>query len=320
MIARLLLASMAVLCSIPGQARDKEPYCSWDRGISTSFLDTVDADLLGANSQAAKDIIADALPFGAPHSMYPSESEELLIQPTYINRYDRDLRDPLWVAYRLKKEDVDHGVKREDSFRSDPRLEYWERSDCADYKEGIFDQGHMVPSADMKRSREAMASTYLMSNMTPQYCQFNRGPWQVLEELTRKWAIKYGEIWVISGTVFDRCGDNHRDADQIAWRMSGKRGMRVAIPSDQYKIIMRMDAGSYTAISFIIPNTSQNVPDNDMSNFIVSHISSLSEIRNRSGIYFENSDSIVESSEIWPYAGKFPKSLSHGCRDEYPQY
>ena len=320
MRSRLLFVAVAVLYSVPGLARDKEPYCAWDGAINTSFLDAVDGDLLSANSQAAKDIIADALPFAMPHSMYPSDSEELLVQPNYINWYDRDLREPLWVAYHLKKEDVDHGVKREDSFRSDPRLEYWERSDCADYKEDIFDQGHMVPSADMKRSREAMASTYLMSNMSPQYCQFNRGPWQVLEELTRKWAIKYGELWVVSGTISDRYGDNHRDADQIAWRMSGKRGTRVAIPSHQYKILIRMDGDSIKTLAFILQNSDLNVSNEDMKKYISSSITTLDVISEMSGFSFGKDVTLDQSEALWPFPGKIPKTLAYNCKSSYPEY
>jgi len=46
-----------------------------------------------------------------------------------------------------------------------------------------------------------MLNTYMMSNMAPQHCAFNRGTWLILEELVRHWAEEKKTIYVITGAV-----------------------------------------------------------------------------------------------------------------------
>lgn len=301
-------------------ALKKEPYCDWDEEVSSRFIKKVDRRLLTEKSKAGREVVKSALPFDLPQSNDSTDNEQLLIQPNYITWYDSDLRSPLWVAYRLRGEDLQDGVSREESFRSDPRLEYWEKSDCADYKEAIFDQGHMVPSADMKRSREAMASTYLMSNMTAQHCQFNRGQWQVLEGVIRDWAEIYGQIWVISGAIYDRNGDLVRDPDQIAWRMSGERGSRVAIPSHQYKIVLRKEARGFQVVAFLMPNENVSVTKEFMAAYLNASRVSFDELRTRSGIDFGLGLDIRNDPGSWPLPDVLPSPLTGFCKQDYPEY
>ncbi|MDF1629106.1 MAG: DNA/RNA non-specific endonuclease [Alcanivoracaceae bacterium] len=317
---RIVLALACLHLSVASFAREKEAYCAWDTDITEDFIEAVDSRLPSNRSQEAAQIIADNLPFPIPSSNIRTNNEEILVQPHFITWYDKDLRAPLWVAYRLTADDINDGVTRSDSFRSDPRLDYWERSDCADYKEDIFDQGHMVPSADMKRSEEAMATTFLMSNMTAQHCQFNRGPWQVLEELTRRWADSHGEVWVIAGTLFDRYGDQSRDADQVAWRMTGKRGTRVAIPSHQYRIIVRKEAEQTEAISFLLSNDDSEVSNDSMRDYLAASITTLEHIADRSGISFDEALTAIEATDLWAFPGRMPKSLAYNCKADYPEY
>lgn len=310
----LLLAFSSV------SAVKKEPYCEWDEGISTRFIKKVDKRLLTGKRKGAREIIRESLPFELPTPNVESNNEQVLVQPNYIIWYDSDLRSPLWVAYHLKGSDVRDGVPREESFRSDPRLKYWEKSDCADYKEPIFDQGHMVPSADMKRSREAMASTYLMSNMTAQHCQFNRGQWQVLEAVVRNWAERYGEIWVISGAIYDRYGEDERDPDQIAWRMSGERGVRVAIPSHQYKIVMRKDETGLLGVAFLMPNEDRVVRTEDMREYLGNASVDIETVVSRSGFDFGKGKKIREDGEEWLLPINLPSPLTRLCNKGYPKY
>ena len=44
------------------------------------------------------------------------------------------------------------------------------------------DRGHMVPSADMRWSLDALKATYLYSNISPQRPELNRGAWADLED------------------------------------------------------------------------------------------------------------------------------------------
>jgi endonuclease G len=71
-------------------------------------------------------------------------------------------------------------------FRPDDRLpKDWPRVTPSDYTGSGFDRGHMSPNADRYGSREAADATFLMTNITPQTGDLNRGPWQKLEAYLR---------------------------------------------------------------------------------------------------------------------------------------
>jgi len=89
----------------------------------------------------------------------------------------------------------------------------------------------------MERTEAAMINTYMFSNMVPQHGEFNRRHWARLESHVRKWAERFGEIYVISGSIFDQDGDGQRDANSATRRVAPHN--RVAIPTHFYKIIIR---------------------------------------------------------------------------------
>ena len=324
MQAKHVLFVVLVVLSQLVQARGKEPYCTWDHSITEARLEVADSALLSERRPSQRDAIeaaiAEHLPFGMPEYEVGIH-EHLLAQPDFLIWYDNDLRAPLWTAYHSTSDEAQEGRERADSFRSDPRLRAtWSRSECADYKEKIFDQGHMVPRADMNRSEVAMDQTFLMTNMTPQHCAFNRGVWQVLEALGRRWASQVAETWVISGTIFDRDGISGRDPDQIAWRMMGRYGARVGIPSHQYKVFVRREGTGWITLSFILPNTDALVPDDQVTNYLDDHIATLADITNRSGFSFLSGEATTEGAALWPFEGSMPGQLTSLCKDGYPPY
>ena len=215
---------LCVVFSFPAAARDKEPNCNWSKGITKQRISVANNALYPIGNAQANNAVMKHLPFGMPQNASDRHGEKLLAQEHYIIWYDSDLRMPPWTAHMLTKKDVSMTRTRADSFRSDPRLSKNERSECADYVEPIFDQGHMVPNGDMTRSAVAMDDTFLMSNMTPQHCAFNRGVWQVLEQRIRAWAAEQNKIWIITGAIFDRKAPIGRDPDAVAWRMLERRG------------------------------------------------------------------------------------------------
>ncbi len=315
---RILFVCSFVTAGLAHQAvgREKEHYCNWDSGITEARIDDADALLYDANDPRVHDAVDKNLPFGMPEETGDRHGEHLLAQDAYIVWYDDDLRSPLWVAEYLPKERAQDEHHRQDSFRSDPRLSEDQRSDCADYKEPIFDQGHLVPRADMNRSDAVMDDSFLMSNMTPQHCAFNRGPWEVLEVSAREWASEVDDTWVISGTVYDRDDTLGRDADANDWRMNGKLGRRVAIPSAQYKIIVQRDVGGFKTLSFLLPNNDMKVPKKYMKEYLSGHVTSLDTIAQESGFRFLQSETVHEAGALNKELSGRP--LASGCRQSYP--
>lgn len=97
-------------------------------------------------------------------------------------------------------------------------------------REPIYDQGHMVAFGNQSSSDVAGHNSFIMSNMAPPTCGLNRGIWQILELIARRWAEEHGTIWVLNGSALDRAGV--RDPDRAAWRMRSRNGReRVAAPS-----------------------------------------------------------------------------------------
>jgi len=200
-------------------------------------------------------------PFGIPLDVGEKQNEELLVQSGYVMKHDLDLNTALWVGYRLTKEDIlgAKGQSRVNCFRKDPRLENG-GAVASDYREPIYDQGHLANDADLKDNKIEQINSYLYSNMSPQHCRFNRGIWLTLEHLTRSWAKKYGEVYVVSGAVFDANHDGKRDYDNHTVRMQSKNGKaRVSVPNGYYKSILRKDIdGGYKVITFLLPNTNED--------------------------------------------------------------
>ena len=66
----------------------------------------------------------------------------------------------------------------------------------------------------MNRSEAAMINTFMFTNMAPQIgIGFNRSFWAHFEKRVREWAQDRREIYVITGSIFDRDTDGVRDAD-----------------------------------------------------------------------------------------------------------
>jgi endonuclease G len=258
--------------------------------------------------------VEENLPWGAPVSTSTASNERQLIQRDYVIDYDADLRVPLWTAERVIGSKLGK-VGRSDCFRPDVRLKSTEASAPTDYSEPIFDQGHVTPSADMTMSKIAVHNSFIMSNMTPQFCQFNRGVWQILEELVRRWAVARGTVYVISGSIFDRDNNRIRDPDDAAPRMLSKNGKRrVGIPSAFYKIVaVQLPNGSVDTLSILLPHDQTDLDRDEALAYLQQHISTLANIEQLTGLnLFPAVPALTEEQALWPFSGSAPRSLARG--------
>lgn len=160
-----------------------------------------------------------------------------------------------WSTYCLTSNQLVKNADRTNDFRPDNRITTQSAS-LADYKGSDYDRGHLNPDADMSFSEQAMSETFYMSNMSPQEPQFNRGIWMYLEAQVRKWAERFGRVYVVSGPVLDKSADKYKT--------NGSN--KVVVPEAYYKVILVPlyedtndfatpdDSKSVMAIGFIIPN------------------------------------------------------------------
>jgi len=313
-------------------AREKEKHCTWKEGISPERLAASDAALYALRDPRMAEAMKEHLPFGKPKRVdgKRGSGEVLLGGPYFLLHYDNDLRAPIWTAHHLTREEAaisprkspQKAEKRRDSFRSDPRLAPDGRSFCSDYEEKVYDQGHMVPNADLDWIEPAighsvgMDHSFLMSNMTPQHCEFNRGIWQVLEGMVRKWASAEDapDTWIITGAIYDRDGTPGRDKDAGALRMVNRLGIRsVAVPSHQYKIIVQRVPSGLRSLSFVLANDERLITSDERKGTLEGAIRTLDQIAELSGLRFLHGESVSESSKLWAYAGGMPALLTRNC-------
>ena len=103
----------------------------------------------------------------------------------------------------------------------------------------------MAPAADMKFSALAMKECFYMSNICPQTHTLNGGGWKNVEEACRRWAEKYGKIYIICGPVF--YDKKHKSI--------GKEHS-VTVPDAFFKCVYGVVKNQPQAIAFIFRNTS----------------------------------------------------------------
>ncbi len=121
----------------------------------------------------------------------------------------------------------------------------------SDYTKSGYDRGHLCPAADMGFSPTSMEESFLMSNISPQAPDFNRGIWKELETEVRKWAKKEHQIYVVTGPVFkDNKGTIGAD--------------KVLVPGYFFKIIYE-ETDEPKIIAFVFPNRKSDRPLTDFT-------------------------------------------------------
>jgi endonuclease G, mitochondrial len=169
------------------------------------------------------------LAFGNPSNASAADPNNFLLVNNHMAiSYNRDRTIPNWVAWRITRADLGN-LERIDAFRPDDRLpKGWTRVTPSDYTGSGFDRGHIAPNADRYSSREAADSTFLMTNMTPQTPDLNRGPWEKLESYLRTLVTRGSDVYIYAGVYGER----------------GKIKNKVTIPSNNWKIAVVLPAGA----------------------------------------------------------------------------
>ncbi len=278
------------------------PAAATHRDCRAAEKKTADRQLW-LNRRDQKLSIDTHLPWGAPAIDPQATRERMLAQRDYVILYDGDLRVPLLTAERVDAARLDR-AHRTDCFRRDVRITADEASRPSDYNEPIFDQGHMAAFANQDSSVIAGNNSFIMSNMVPQTCQFNRGIWQILEGITRLWAAERRTLFVISGSLFDRDRDGLRDPDDDAARMKAKNDTaRVAIPTAFYKILAFAGAeGEVETLSILMPHNQENPDGDEAFAYLRGHLTTVADIERRSGLdFFPQASVLQEAASLWAF-------------------
>ncbi len=185
-------------------------------------------------------------------AVYHSKGCITLKRTAYIACYNPETKVSDWTIYDLSKHDLVSNTPRTQDFRADTDVPVGKRSELIDYKGSGYDRGHLVPAADMAKSKIAMSESFLLTNMGPQIPNINRGVWSKLEAQVREWANEGKVLRVITGPLYfgsDANGDGVSEIPKIGEN-------KVFIPSHYFKIILKMGSSSqdYDVIAFAVPN------------------------------------------------------------------
>lgn len=170
----------------------------------------------------------------------PTEGEIILKRMAYTASYNQETRCPNWVAWKLTAEHTDGEVKRISGYWEDDEVPE-PRATKADYRKSGWSHGHMCPAGDNKWDEQAMRESNLLTNMCPQDRGLNSGVWNKIEQDCRKWARKYGEVYIVCGPVL-----MNREHETIG-------ANEVVVPEAFFKVVLCLE-GKPKAIGFVIRN------------------------------------------------------------------
>lgn len=140
-----------------------------------------------------------------------------------------------------------------------------------------FDHGHICPSADRLRTTEANYQTFFITNMQPQYSNFNgsnnsssvneRSPWYRLETQVRTWAgATYSDtLFVVKGGTIDK-------SEHILRYLKDTRYGTNTIPVPKYFFVALLSkkGGNYKAIGFWMEHLSSYADKKTLSYYAYS--------------------------------------------------
>ena len=166
----------------------------------------------------------------------------------YTVSYNAKTRQPNWVMWQLTGEHVmkkNEGIWNE--FQEDESLTVDVRSTLADYASSGYDKGHMCPAGDCNWDDDGRDETFLLSNVCPQNPNLNRGDWKEIEMACRKWAQKYGSIYIVCGPIFFKSQDHERIGPN-----------QIPVPAAFFKVVLCTESSNPKGIGFICRNTDGN--------------------------------------------------------------
>lgn len=185
--------------------------------------------------------------------------------------YDGVKKNPLWASYALKKENIIHGNIKPGAFKPDKALAPYEKTNKEDYP-AKYDKCPMVPVIDMAGNLKTYSESFLLSNICPMNPALKRLKWRELEDWVRDLAQKYGELWVVTGPVFDYKG--------AKTAVLGRA--KIACPTGFYKVILFQTKDySFKSIGFYMDNAKQDKP-------LEAYMTSVDDVENRTGLDFFN--------------------------------
>ena len=214
----------------------------------------------------------------------------------YSVEWDKDKKAQRWSCYQMNSitnaKNASRYRSNDNQYPFDPLLpksDYLSQ-DC--FWGSGFDHGHICPSADRLYSANANYQTFFLTNMQPQYGNFNGGeysPWYRLEIQLRSWAnaTTTENMYVVKGGTIE-------DDQIFPTKIKGE----MRIPKYFFVALLLKNAQGYKAVGFWMEHLSQYAKAEPLATYAVN----IRELEQKTDIdFFCNlPDDIEEHVETLP--------------------
>ena len=182
--------------------------------------------------------------------LYPQATFNLE-RDSYALSYDGRTKGAIWVYELLTPDSVAGKAMRKGlQFKEDQDLPEIARSTIRDYLGCGYDRGHLCPAMDSKINEKALSETFLLSNISPQAPNLNRGVWKTLEASIRELASRGNTVHVYTLPLYLPSTENGKRF--VRYQVIGESN--VAVPTHFAKVAII--EGELTPLAYLIPNHS----------------------------------------------------------------
>ena len=206
----------------------------------------------------------------------------------YAVEWDYEEKSARWTCYQLTKRTAEQHTSRyygDPQYPADPDLPssyYWD----ADYFYGSgFDHGHICPSADRLYSAEANYQTFYLTNMQPQYKNFNGsghdgGIWLTMENQVRRWAPKNTSdtLYIVKGGTIDKVFLEGGAQDGVLMRIKDK----LIVPKYFFVALLYKNSQGYRSLGLWFEHNNDIHGYDDLADYALT----IDELEARTGIDF----------------------------------
>jgi endonuclease G, mitochondrial len=190
--------------------------------------------------------------FGFPYPYVKQEASSFVCHEDgdvgYALEFNPRSKVSFWVTEHLTKDNLEHpDLKPLNDYRQDPDfMSKWQPT-ADDYKGSGFNYGYFASLQDFRKDMVMFSKASYFVNLYPQDIQSSE-IWNRLENNVRIWAMKYGEVYVISGPVY-------ANGDVKLW-LGANKHKNIAAPTHLFKVIYAPK--QQQMIAFVVPNAPTN--------------------------------------------------------------
>lgn len=208
----------------------------------------------------------------------------------YSVEWDCDKRSQRWSCYQMYAANRVQRTKRyypdqskgELQYPFDPKLPADSYFSYDPFWGSGYDHGHICPSADRLYSVAANVQTFYLTNMQPQYKDFNAGLWGNMENKLRSWISTGSKsedtLYVCKGGTIDEVSSEGGVKDPILKKLSSG----LIVPRYFFMALLRKSKTGYKALAFWAENLNEDHSNDPLGNYVIN----IRELERRTGIDF----------------------------------